>query len=370
MVQQAAHRIMRWMAVGMRVTGCRRRGEALRNTLRWLLEQRDNPGISTGFAGLDDQLSGGLREGLYVIGAMSSLGKTAFCLQMANQIAHAGHHVLFLSLATAGTDLISRSLSYLTFLREQAAGRGSANAKTTIHFKTGECFVAGTNTLSEDAQAVMEDYFTNYLSHMHIASWNHAAKVSDIRKEIEDYTRQIGKTPVIFVDYLQLIHSNGPADTDKQNIDAVIADLKHMSAEFHTPIIDISSINRKSYASEITYGSFKESGCVEHFADVLIGMQYDGMDELAQETERERERQAAQIIEQMDYYARHGLYQTIKVTIIKDWGGHKGSCLMNFYPKYNYFEEPHAKVLGTDCTVPNDEWWYASRKKKKASTSK
>ena len=99
-------------------------------------------------------------------------------------------------------------------------------------------------------------------------------------------------------------------------------------------------------------------------------MQYDGMDELAQETERERERQAAQIIEQMDYYARHGLYQTIKVTIIKDWGGHKGSCLMNFYPKYNYFEEPHAKVLGTDCTVPNDEWWYASRKKKKASTSK
>ena len=46
----------------------------------------NTPSISTGFERLDEELDGGLYEGLYVIGAISSLGKTTYCLQMADQM--------------------------------------------------------------------------------------------------------------------------------------------------------------------------------------------------------------------------------------------------------------------------------------------
>ncbi len=56
------------------------------------------PALSTGFAALDKQLDGRLYPGLYVIGSVSSLGKTAFCLQMADTIAVQGADVLFFTL--------------------------------------------------------------------------------------------------------------------------------------------------------------------------------------------------------------------------------------------------------------------------------
>ena len=49
--------------------------------------------IPTGFAQLDTELDGGLYAGLYVLGAVSSLGKTTFLLQTADQIAEAGTDV-------------------------------------------------------------------------------------------------------------------------------------------------------------------------------------------------------------------------------------------------------------------------------------
>lgn len=52
--------------------------------------QAKRPALKTGFEGLDQTLDGGLYDGLYVIGAVSSLGKTAFCMQIADQLAMQG----------------------------------------------------------------------------------------------------------------------------------------------------------------------------------------------------------------------------------------------------------------------------------------
>ena len=52
--------------------------------------------------------------GLYVLGSMPSLGKTAFALQLADQLAQAGEHVLYFSLDQSIGELTSKDLSRLT----------------------------------------------------------------------------------------------------------------------------------------------------------------------------------------------------------------------------------------------------------------
>lgn len=72
--------------------------------------------MPTGFRNLDEILDGGLFEGLYIFGAISSLGKTTFVLQIADQIAQQGQDILIFSLEMARTELMAKSISRLTLL--------------------------------------------------------------------------------------------------------------------------------------------------------------------------------------------------------------------------------------------------------------
>ena len=51
-----------------------------------------------------------------------------------------------------------------------------------------------------------------------------------------------------------------------------------MSRDLHIPIIGISSFNRQSYTDPVNLSSLKESGALEYGSDVVIGLQYEGMD--------------------------------------------------------------------------------------------
>ena len=65
--------------------------------------------LKTGYKNIDAITN--LFPGLYVIGAISSLGKTTFVQQMADQIAMENHPILFFSLEQSIIELVSKSLS-------------------------------------------------------------------------------------------------------------------------------------------------------------------------------------------------------------------------------------------------------------------
>ena len=103
----------------------------LRDFVDGISESVNTEVIPTGFEALDSMLDGGLYEGLYCIGAISSLGKTTFALQMADQIAAQGHEVLVFSLEMSRNELIAKSISRNTFRRVKQSGGIMQHAKTT-----------------------------------------------------------------------------------------------------------------------------------------------------------------------------------------------------------------------------------------------
>ena len=83
--------------------------------LHRIKEGRNAKTYSTGLKALDKALNGGLREGLYCIGAMSGFGKTTLVLQIADTIAAAGDDVLYISLEMSADELTAKSISRRTY---------------------------------------------------------------------------------------------------------------------------------------------------------------------------------------------------------------------------------------------------------------
>lgn len=295
--------------------------------------------IPTGFAPLDNLLDGGLYAGLYVVGAISSLGKTTFCLQIADQIAQAGHDVLVFSLEMARNELIAKSVSRLTLIRDLEENNSTANAKTTRGILTGTRYADYNQTERELIARSIADYGT-YAQNLYITEGIGNVGVEEIRDKVEKHIKLTGKAPVIVIDYLQIIAPTDVRATDKQNTDKAVLELKRLSRDYSIPVIGISSFNRDNYTAPVNMASFKESGAIEYSSDVLIGLQYSGMDYQEGEADKAREKRLRELMKSVIADGKNGKPQKIQVKILKNRNGSKGDTLLDFYPMFNYFTVP------------------------------
>ena len=213
----------------------------------------------TGFDNLDKE-AGGLYPGLYVLAAISSLGKTSFALQIADQIAAAGTDVIFFSLEQSRLELVSKSLARLTYQTNPA------HAVTALKIRQGYIF---DETL--DAIADYKDAIQDRLS---IVEGNFSCNVSFIREYTRQYMQRTGTKPVIFIDYLQILQGEGDRrQSSKELIDSTITELKRISRELDITVFVISSLNRMNYLTPVSFEALKESGSIEYSADVIYGLQ-------------------------------------------------------------------------------------------------
>lgn len=239
----------------------------------YIAQQAARPALSTGFANLDAALDGGLYDGLYVLGAISSLGKTAFCMQMADNLAKQGRDVLIFSLEMTAFELMARSISRETFLSDLSRAktlsktvRGVLDGKRYPNYRTAEV---------EHLDKAKKTY-ASYARHLWFREGDHETGLSYLRSEIERHVRETGTTPVVLIDYLQIIAPVDVHFTDKQNLDRIVCSLKKLSREKELTILAISSFNRENYNLEVSMNAFKESGGIDYSADVLIGLQARG----------------------------------------------------------------------------------------------
>ena len=283
----------------------------------------NTPFIPTGFKKLDYVLDGGIYEGLYIIGAISSLGKTTMILQIADQIAKLGQDILIFSLEMARTELIAKSISRHTLQRVLLNGDNIACAKTTREITTA---IKYNNYTSEEKKIIHESIteYGKYAEHIFIDEGIGDIGVQKIRDKVEQHIYFTGNTPIVIIDYLQILEPYNERATDKQNIDKSIRELKRLSRDFKIPVVGISSFNRENYKNSVTMEAFKESGAIEYSSDILIGLQLKGSgnkDFKVDEAKRKNPRE-------------------IELVILKNRNGSTGNkVLFNFYPLYNYFKE-------------------------------
>ena len=286
------------------------------------IEKSNTPAISTGYAQLDKELEGGLYEGLYTLGAVSSLGKTTYILQMADQIASNGQDVLIFSLEMARNELIAKSISRFTAI-EGLKAKNINLARTTRGITDYSRYATYKKDVLEVIELAKKDY-REIASHIFIHEGNEQTNTKQIKQKIEQHIKYTGNKPVVFVDYLQMIEPYEYKASDKQLIDHDIKELKRMSRDFKTPVVVISSLNRDSYKYEMTETAFKESGSIEYTTDVLLGLQFEGAGE-------------------RDFNltnAKSNNPRRIEIVILKNRNGQIGKKIKyTYYPMFNYFVE-------------------------------
>ena len=235
----------------------------------------NTPVISTGFEKLDATLDGGLYEGLYVVGGVSSLGKTSYVMQIVDQVAAAGHDVVIFSLEMSKAELIAKSLSRLTMVISREQGNSLTAAKTPRGITDGKRYTNYTEKEKGLIQAACERY-AGYANNISIREGVGDIGVKQIRKSVLQHISFRGKRPVVVVDYMQILAPMDIRATDKQNTDRAVLELKRLSRDLKTPVVCISSLNRASYSNKISMEAFKESGAIEYSSDVLLGLQFAG----------------------------------------------------------------------------------------------
>lgn len=310
----------------------------LQSFLNGIAESVNTAYISTGFDSLDKALEGGLYEGLYVVGAVSSLGKTTFTLQIADQIARQGYDVLIYSLEMARTELIAKSISRETLQIALNNNYDIKNAKSTRGITTGARYAKYNQQEQELIQSAVNAY-GNYAKNLYIQEGIGDIGVEEIKKTIQQHIAFTGKKPVVLIDYMQILAPSNERLSDKQNMDKAVLELKRITRDFKITIIGISSFNRDSYSQPVSMSSYKESGAIEYTSDVVIGLQYKGMDYQEGEKDKDREIRIRQLIKNNEQIGKQGGGIDIQLKILKNRNGSKGDTQFKFYPMFNYFLE-------------------------------
>ena len=328
---------------------------ALEGFLSRIEENKRAPFYSTGFVGVDHVLDGGLYAGLYIVGAISSLGKTTFCLQVADNAAQMGNDVLIFSLEMSRDELMSKSISRETALADLAENETTSHAKTTRKILSGE-WMDSRSAIEQSIVIKAMQRYRKYAKHIYITEGMGNVGVEQIREKVQAHVKATGKAPIVLIDYLQIL---APADiraTDKQNTDKAVLELKRLSRDFKIPVIGISSFNRENYTAPVNLSSFKESGAIEYSSDVLIGLQYDGMDWEAGESEKQRNSRIRQLTADMIQKAKSGDFQRIQVKVLKNRNGSKGDAYLDFCPMFNYFRDATFNFTNEDEELLPDGW--------------
>lgn len=280
--------------------------------------------LKTGYKNIDTLTS--LYPGLYVLGAISSLGKTTFMQQLADQVALAGNHVLFFSLEQNTLELSSKSLARIIMKSNPS------NAMTSLQIRK--------NPNDERVQSAVKTY-SEYANRLTIVECSFSATIKDIEDITNDYISKNHVKPIVIIDYLQVIQPENDKMSSKESIDNIIRRLKILQSKQKIVLFVISSLNRQNYLTQIDYESFKESGGIEYTADVVWGLQLQVLHDDIFDSQAKINEKRQKVKE-----AKASTPRKIELVCLKNrFGVSSYSCGFDYYPHRDYFD---ADMSGLD----------------------
>ena len=224
-----------------------------------MLFSRDNPsdvtGIPTGFSDLDSMTSGFQGGDLVIVAGRPSMGKTAFSINIAENVAlDTGLPVAIFSMEMASTQLAMRMIGSVGRLDQHRMRTGR------LEDEDWEKLTTALGKLNEAPIFIDEGA---------------ALSSFDVRARARRLHRQCGKLGLIVVDYLQLMAA--PAGRQGENrateISEISRSLKALAKELDVPVVALSQLNRSVEQrpdKRPVMSDLRESGAIEQDADLIL----------------------------------------------------------------------------------------------------
>lgn len=204
--------------------------------------------IDTGYKELNQMLNGGFDVGLYVLGGKSGIGKTALCLQLADQIAKLGQKVLYFSYEMTASELLKRSFIRLS---DKKYNMSSDVIKILSDNEIKEKYKEIGNNLY-----IFDTYKSNTL--------DSESYIHEVDKVIHEYIATTNNKPFVVIDYLQIMNDKEYTPTLREKFRNISRTLKQISTKHDITVLVVSSINRSSYNEKPSLDAFKECGEIEY----------------------------------------------------------------------------------------------------------
>lgn len=221
------------------------------------LFQRDSTsdvtGISTGFADLDSMTSGMQPGDLVIVAGRPSMGKTAFSLNIAENVAlDSALPVAVFSMEMGAAQLAMRMIGSVGRLDQHRMRTGRLEDEDWVRLTTA------LGKLNDAPIYIDESAGLNAL---------------EVRARARRLHRQHGKLGLIVIDYLQLMSANRPGENRATEISEISRALKALAKELDVPVIALSQLNRgleQRPNKRPVMSDLRESGAIEQDADVIL----------------------------------------------------------------------------------------------------
>ncbi|MGG1572824.1 replicative DNA helicase [Fictibacillus sp. NRS-1165] len=254
----------------------------------------DITGIPTGFADLDRMTAGFQRNDLIIVAARPSVGKTAFALNIAQNVAtKTDENVAIFSLEMGAEQLVMRML----------CAEGNIDAQ---RLRTG-------SLIPEDWQKLTMAMGSLSAAGIYIDD-TPGVRIGDIRSKCRRLKQEKG-LGMILIDYLQLIQGNGRAGENRQQeVSEISRSLKALARELQVPVIALSQLSRGVESRQDKrpmMSDIRESGSIEQDADIVAFLYRDDY--------YDKESESKNIIEIIIAKQRNGPTGTVELAFVKEY---------------------------------------------------
>ncbi len=282
-------------------------------------EKKVDVGLQTGFMSLDN-LIGGFKKGhLNVIAASTSMGKTAFAINIAKNVLKRNEKTAIISLEMEAQEIVDRMI-----IQEAKVNGWKYNQGETTDEEDKRISKA-LDDLHEFPLAISDERGLN---------------VAQIRARLRKFKAQMDGLSLVIIDYLQMIQlPEEHAQNTARAVGEIVLQLRNLASELEVPIVLISQISRSFTSRQDkrpVLSDLRDSGNIEEVADGVIFLYRHAHTSAAAREKAEAE----------------GTEQDTEVIIAKQRTGQTGSIKLHFEEDYIAFVDP--ENVSFEGMIPNE----------------
>ena len=255
----------------------------------------DVTGTSTGFTDFDQITTGLHEDNLIIIAARPAMGKTAFALNIAQNVAKSSDKaVAIFSLEMGAESLVERMLSAEGLIPSYHVRTGNLSESEWRRMISAQERLAKGKIFIDDTAGI---------------------RISEIRSKAKRLAQENGGLGLIVIDYLQLIEGRG-RENRQQEVSEISRQLKIIAKELKVPVIALSQLSRgvdQRNDKRPILSDLRESGSIEQDADIVAFLYREAY------YKRDEQEEPDNVTELILEKNRHGSLGTVQLYFLKEY---------------------------------------------------